>query len=82
MTTINLEEKEIEQAKLITSDFREVHDEIILIQEKMDELQKTSSFLIEKLNHIRSREEEFVSGLKNKYGSGNLNPFDLTYTKE
>jgi oligoribonuclease NrnB/cAMP/cGMP phosphodiesterase (DHH superfamily) len=82
MNIINLQEKEISEAKSITNDFRSVHDEIMSIQEKMDGLQKESSFLIEKLNHIRSREENFIEDLKNKYGKGSLNPFDLTYTKE
>lgn len=82
MEIINLEKIERIKMSSIISDFRDVHDETSKIQKEMEALQKTSTFLIEKLNLIRDREKSLISDLELKYGKGSLNPFDLTYNKE
>jgi hypothetical protein len=45
----------------------------------MQDLEKECSFLVEKLGAIRKSEIDFTETLRQKYGEGQINPFDLTY---
>ena len=47
----------------------------------MDLLTKKAGTLIKELENLRDQEAQFITGLKNKYGEGTLDPFKLIYMK-
>lgn len=78
---ILLTEKQKEKVYLLQNQFSVVHQEIEVIKNEMDRLNRESEILVEKLTLLREEEVKLMSGLENEYGAGKLDPFSMTYQK-
>jgi hypothetical protein len=66
----------------ISSEFIDIHREIVAVEETIKRMTDRSSELIQKLERCREKEREFVCSLSNKYGEGELDPMNLAWKKE
>ncbi len=75
----NLDNEEIKRAESMKSDFSRIHFEMKETQDKINVLSERAKVLMEELDSARSLEYVFIIELNEKYGNGDLDPFQLTY---
>jgi len=78
----NLTREEKSTIMEISSEFIDIHREIVTVEETIKRMTERSSDLIDKLERCRERERAFVCSLSDKYGDGELDPMNLTWKKE
>lgn len=72
--------KEEKRANDLKVKFSKVHNEIFEIQKQIERLNLQSESLILHLESLRQEEKKFMNDLSEKYGSGTLDPLQMTYT--
>ena len=80
MNNLTKEEKNVIME--ISSEFIDIHREIIAVEETIKKMTERSFVLIDKLEKCREREKQFVCSLNDKYGDGELDPMNLSWKKE
>lgn len=66
----------------LMDEYRNIHDEIDFIEERLKELTHRQETLTRDLEKTREREKDFGKLLKEKYGPGKLNTLTLEYIIE
>ena len=80
MKNLTREEKNVIME--ISTEFIDIHREIVTVEETIKRMTERSSELIEKLERCREKERVFVCSLSDKYGDGELDPMNLAWKKE
>jgi len=78
---MDLTQKEKTKANALKEQFSLVRAEIESVQIQMENLNSKAGTLVRELEKLRDEESSFISGLKEKYGDGQLDPFKLIYMK-
>jgi hypothetical protein len=79
---IQLSSEERAQILKFSTEFVNIHQSILSVEETIANLERESLDLISKLERCREIEGDFVAQLENKYGVGTLDPINLTWKKE
>lgn len=66
----------------ISSEFIDIHREIVTVEDTIKRMTERSTDLINKLERCREKERQFVCSLSEKYGDGELDPMNLSWKKE
>jgi len=79
MKKINKED----QAKIleISKKYLEIHQNISIVEKKMQNLQDLSSKLIRELEDCRNEEKNLMGDMEKTYGTGKLNPLSFCWEK-
>jgi septation ring formation regulator EzrA len=68
MKTVELVEKEINEANTIIQTYRIIEDDLTSIEKQLEKLDEERKTLLEKLDSTRKEEEKFFKKLKKKHG--------------
>lgn len=79
-TQLNLDEQ-LTIASLMDN-YRNIHDDISKVENKLSDLSAEQHLLTDKLETVRNDEKIFGEYLKQKYGPGKLDPVTLEYITE
>jgi len=58
-------------------DYDEIHDQMDLMQQTINELVEKRNGLVERVDDLKEKEEEFLTGLVEKYGPAAVTPNKL-----
>jgi hypothetical protein len=72
-----------DQAKIleISKKYLEIHQNISIVEKKMQNLQDLSSKLIRELEDCRNEEKNLMGDMEKTYGTGKLNPLSFCWEK-
>lgn len=79
---IELSKNEKNEILGLSKDFIRIHGEILSVEETIKKLEIRSSELINELEECREKEREFSEQLRQKYGTGCLDPTGLCWKNE
>jgi len=73
----------VDQAKIlkISKKYLEIHQNISIVEKKMQDLQNLSSKLISELEDCRNEENNLMGDMEKTYGTGKLNPLSFCWEK-
>jgi hypothetical protein len=66
----------------LMDNYRNIHDNINEVENKLSGLSNEQHMLTDKLETVRNNEKQFGEYLKEKYGPGKLDPVTLEYITE
>jgi septation ring formation regulator EzrA len=79
MKTVELVEKEINEANTIIQTYRIIEDDLTSIEKQLEKLDEERKTLLEKLDSTRKEEEKFFKKLKKKHGEGKIDLYSMKY---
>lgn len=65
----------------ISKKYLEIHQNISIIEKKMQDLQNLSSRLINELEDCRKEEKDLMNDMQKTYGVGKFNPLNFCWEK-
>jgi hypothetical protein len=73
----------VDQSKIleISKKYLEIHQNISIVEKKMQDLQNLSSKLISELEDCRKEEKNLMGDMEKTYGTGKLNPLSFCWEK-
>lgn len=77
-----IEKENLEKIKKLVVKYKECHDEIKTLEERMESLSKDMNFKLDELNSLRQEEQELYKILSEKYGSGYLDTQNIEWIQE
>ncbi len=63
----------------ISKKYLEIHQNIAIVEKKMEDLHNLSAKLLNELDECRSIERSLMCDMEKRYGSGKFNPFDFCW---
>lgn len=87
METIKLEQDHLEKINKFREQYAEFNTKIgsvatdeYIVSEQLNEIRKTKEEFFNELKIIKQKEEEFINELRERYGDGQINIQDGTFT--
>jgi hypothetical protein len=87
METIKLEQTHLEKINEFREQYAEFNTKIgavatdeYIVSEQLNEIRKTKEEFFTELKNIKQKEEEFIDELRERYGDGQINIQDGTFT--
>jgi oligoribonuclease NrnB/cAMP/cGMP phosphodiesterase (DHH superfamily) len=79
---INLTKKEKKEILRFSSNYINLHNEIVKVESEIKNLEERSSELIQDLEACREEESRFMEALNKKYGEGQIDPMSLCWSQK
>jgi seryl-tRNA synthetase len=79
MKTVELQEKEINEANFIIEKYKNVDTSLRTIEKQLEALDKQRADVMRKLENIQKEEVKFFKKLKKKHGEGRLDLYTMKY---
>lgn len=87
MATKKLDKTDLEQLTSLQDSYQQVSQQIAnctideeLLTERLEEIQQEKRYQMQQFKDLRNKEEQLIEQLKQKYGEGQINIQDGTFT--
>jgi len=89
MATKKLDKTDLEQLTSLQDSYQQVSQQIAnctideeLLTERLEEIQQEKRYQMQQFKDLRNKEEQLIEQLKQKYGEGQINIQDGTFTAQ